>query len=85
MEKQNLNINAAALPTLSCPQCGGFTFGASFIVKKLSALISPNGKETIVPIQVFTCNFCHSILPIGDSKLDDLTKDIRTSNSQSIN
>tara|TARA_B100001094_G_scaffold40718_1_gene35382 strand:- start:773 stop:937 length:165 start_codon:yes stop_codon:yes gene_type:complete len=32
-----------------------------FFLKKVSALVSPTGKEAIVPIQVFSCGNCGAI------------------------
>lgn len=71
----NINLNASELPTIKC-RCGNFTFASSFILKKVSALVSPSGKETIAPIQIFTCIYCGSILPIGDDNMDFI-KDVR--------
>lgn len=67
-----VNLNASQLPTLRCINCGNYTFDASYVIKKVSALVSPSGKETVAPIQVFTCTACGSILPVGDSNMDFL-------------
>ena len=76
-EKTNLNIDATKLPTMTCKRCGNYTFNASFVVKKLSALVSPTGKETLVPIQVFTCCACAAILPLNEKSLDDIVGDVK--------
>lgn len=76
-QKTNINIDPSQLPTMKCIRCGNFTFNASYVIKRISALISPTGKETAAPIQVFTCTACSTILPMGgDSSLDFLS-DIR--------
>jgi hypothetical protein len=33
----------------------------AFLLRKVSALISPTGKETVVPIQVFACDSCNHV------------------------
>lgn len=72
----NLNVDASKLPTLKCIRCGNFTFSASYVIKKISALISPSGKETVAPIQVFTCTACATILPLGNGDELDFIKDV---------
>ena len=41
-----------------CESCGNLTFQEVLLMKKVSALISPNGKEGIVPIPTFSCVAC---------------------------
>ena len=72
----NIKLDASQLPTLRCINCGNYTFEASYVIKKVSALVSPTGKETVAPIQVFTCTSCASILPVGDNNMDFLS-DVR--------
>ena len=52
------------LPDLSlatdivCEQCDNMTFEEVLLMKKVSALVSPNGKEGIIPIPTFACVAC---------------------------
>ena len=54
----------AQMPDLSqatdivCENCGTLTFEEVMMMKKVSALVSPNGKEGIVPIPTFACVAC---------------------------
>ena len=41
-----------------CENCANFTFEEVLLMKKVSALISPNGKDGIVPIPTFACVAC---------------------------
>jgi hypothetical protein len=41
-----------------CENCGNLTFQEVLMMKKVSALMSPNGKEGIVPIPTFSCVAC---------------------------
>ena len=43
---------------ITCENCGNFTFEEVMMMKKVSALVSPNGKEGIVPIPTFACVAC---------------------------
>ena len=41
-----------------CESCGNPTFKQTLLLRKLSALVSPTGQETIIPMQVFACEKC---------------------------
>jgi hypothetical protein len=43
---------------IACENCGNLTFQEVLLIKKVSALVSPNGKEGIVPIPTFSCVAC---------------------------
>ena len=43
---------------MKCDECGHDTFIPVFLIKKVSAIMSPNGQEIIAPVQVFGCNKC---------------------------
>lgn len=44
-----------------CEKCGGLTFKPIALLKKVSALLSPNGREMILPIQAFACDKCSHV------------------------
>lgn len=48
-------------PNVVCPNCGGKTFTETVVLKKLSPILSPTGKEELYPIPVFTCSKCGTI------------------------
>ena len=41
-----------------CENCNNLTFQEVILLKKISALVSPNGKEGLVPIPTFACVAC---------------------------
>ena len=43
---------------LECTNCGCKYFESVFAFKKLSALSSPTGQESMIPIQTFRCTEC---------------------------
>ena len=47
--------------TITCEKCGNASFIQSYFLKRVSALVSPTGKEAIVPILVFACGNCGTI------------------------
>ena len=44
-----------------CESCENDTFTQVFQMRKLSALLSPTGEPTMIPIQVFACAKCGNI------------------------
>ena len=52
------NVDLSKATTMRCESCEGATFKQSLMLHKMSALISPTGQETIIPMQVFACEKC---------------------------
>ena len=51
-------IDISKTTAIKCEKCEGQTFKQTLMLRKLSALVSPNGHETLVPVQVFACESC---------------------------
>jgi hypothetical protein len=47
--------------TLICDACSNKTFTNVFIIKHISALLSPNGQEINAPLPTFACAKCGHI------------------------
>ncbi len=47
--------------TIRCKECNNYLWIQSFVLKKLSALVSPNGQEALIPVQVYSCGNCGKI------------------------
>ena len=54
----NINIKPEDMKDIVCGECGSKYFRQVNAFKRLSALISPTGKEQIIPIPVFRCDEC---------------------------
>ena len=48
----------AQAESVTCESCGNHTFVTVMMMKRISPIISPTGKEAVVPIQTFACNAC---------------------------
>ena len=55
------NVDLSQAETLECEKCKCKAFKQSLMLKKLSALISPTGKEALIPVAVFVCEQCGHI------------------------
>ena len=60
----------AQAESVTCDSCSNQTFVGVMMMKRISPIISPTGKEAIVPIQTFACNACGFVnkqfLPVMD-------------------
>ena len=54
----NIPVSLDQTDAIKCDECGKSTFRPAFLLRKVSALLSPNGKDAVIPIQVFACDSC---------------------------
>ena len=51
-------IDMSKATQVKCDSCDNSTFKQTLLISKMSALVSPNGQETIIPTAVFACESC---------------------------
>ena len=51
-------VDLSKANVMKCDKCENPTFDQTIMLHKFSALVSPNGQETIVPTAVFACTKC---------------------------
>lgn len=66
--------------SITC-ECGGMLFQEKVFFKVLSPLISPSGKEELVPMPVFVCTKCGKVPAFFDSQ-DILPAEIKASKDE---
>ena len=71
LPKQQVKVDLSDAETMTCMKCDNKIFIQGYVIKKISAIISPTGKEVIAPIQVFNCGNCGELLPLG-GEIDEL-------------
>ena len=55
------NVDLTHAKTLECEECKCQGFKQTLMLKRLSALVSPTGREVMVPVAVFACEKCSHI------------------------
>ena len=70
LPQQQVQIDLSDADTMKCKKCENSIFIQGYVIKKISAIVSPTGKEVIAPIQVFNCGNCGEMLPLQE--LDEL-------------
>ena len=58
LPKAEVQVDLKKADTIKCDDCGNYLFINSYVIKKVSAIISPTGQEVIAPVQVYSCGNC---------------------------
>ena len=58
MQQQKINIDVSKADDVGCEKCENLYFTPVVMIKRLSALLSPTGKEVKFPVQGFQCTSC---------------------------
>ena len=51
-------IDISKTTPVKCEKCENQTFKQTLLLRRLSALVSPNGQETVIPAAAFACEKC---------------------------
>ena len=57
-EQPGLKVDLSQTTAVCCDACKHDVFIPAFKMRRMSALLSPHGKETMIPMQVFACAKC---------------------------
>ena len=60
-QQPQMNIDFSQTTPEICEKCENSTFVQVYQMRKLSALLSPTGQESMIPIQIFACAKCGHI------------------------
>ena len=66
LPQQKVQVDLTEAETMNCEQCNNKIFIQGYVIKKISAIMSPTGQEVIAPVQVFNCGNCGELLPLGE-------------------
>lgn len=65
-------------------ECGGMIFSEKLFFKKISAFLSPSGKEEVAPMPVIVCENC-GLVPSAFDTQNILPKEVRADNQNEEN
>ena len=60
-KQKQQTVDLAKADTMKCDDCGNYLFITSYVIKRISAIMSPNGQEGLVPVQVYSCGNCGKV------------------------
>lgn len=64
-------------------ECGGLIFSEKLFFKKISAIISPSGKEEVAPMPIIVCENCGGVPSAFDTQ-NVLPKEIKAVKSETL-
>ena len=59
--QRQMNVDISQTSEMKCDKCENNTFKQTMMLRKMSAIVSPNGQETIIPVGVFACESCNHV------------------------
>ena len=62
LPKAPVKLDLAQAETIKCDECENVLFIQSFMMKKVSALMSPSGKEELLQIPIMSCGNCGAVI-----------------------
>ena len=60
MEEKTLKVDLSSTPWIKC-EGGNMLWETSMLFKRLSPLMSPSGKEELIPAEVVVCKKCGKV------------------------
>ncbi len=72
-QQAQVKVDLKEAQTIRCKSCDNYLWIQAFVLKKISALVSPSGQEGLVPVQVFSCGNCGQVAEgfLDENVLDD--------------
>ena len=61
LPKAQNTVDLKEAETIKCSKCSNYLFITSFVLKRLSAILSPSGQEALIPVQVYSCGNCGAV------------------------
>ena len=58
-------------------ECGGKMFESVFLFKRVSPIMSPNGQELHIPMEVFKCKDCARIPKFVWNNIPDMPEELK--------
>lgn len=75
-QQQGVKLSLKDHPWISC-ECGGKKFTNGLMFKRVSSIISPTGKEEVIPVEVFTCDTCGKLPEFVTSKIPGIPEELK--------
>ena len=57
-EQQQVNVDMTQTTGVKCDECKSELFIQAIKMRRLSSILSPTGKEALIPMPVFACKNC---------------------------
>lgn len=72
-----IKVDLAREPWIKCPE-GNMLWESSMLFKKLSPLMSPSGKEELIPAEVVICRKCGKVPKFFWEKAKEIPEELKS-------
>lgn len=76
MENHKLKVDLSQAPWVKC-ECGNELFNPGMMFKKLSSLLSPTGKDELIPVDIVVCSVCGKIPSFITKNVKDIPENLK--------
>ena len=83
MENQSVTVDLKDTPFIKC-KGGNFLWDSSMLFKRLSPIMSPTGKEELIPAEIIVCRTCGKVPKFFFDKAKDIPEELRSTCESSI-
>ena len=59
-----MDIDLSKTTKMKCEHCENTTFNQVVEIRKMSALVSPTGQTAVIPVQLFACSKCGTVVDL---------------------
>ena len=73
---EDVNVDLSKAETVECKKCNNNVFLLTYIIKRISPIISPTGQEAVVPVQVYSCGSCGEIMEMFKNLMETEDADL---------
>jgi hypothetical protein len=80
----NTKLSLADAPWIEC-ECESLSFKPSLMFKRVSQIISPSGKEEVIPVEIFKCTACGLIPAFVHKKIPGIPEDMKAIPKKAFN
>ena len=75
--QESIKIDLSSTPWIKCEE-GNLLWDSSMLFKKLSPLMSPSGKEELIPAEVIICRKCGKVPKFFWEKAKEIPEELRS-------
>jgi hypothetical protein len=77
IEQPTIRLDLSGTPWIKC-EGGNMLWDSSMLFKKLSPLVSPSGKEELLPAEIIICKKCGKVPQFFWEKAKEIPEDLRS-------
>lgn len=75
--KKQMQVDLTDVPWVSCAG-GNYLWDSSMMIKRISPILSPSGREEIIPAEIVICKTCGKVPKFFWEKMKDIPASLKS-------